>query len=145
MSWTVNKTLLKHAEGTKAYEAITLVHNPSGQAVHIRRWSKMGAWGQVQIDRFSTESSCMEAHEKIVNTKHNRGYENEDFISEGFANLAGVKTFLGRYMNHLEAHKRWSEFVSRIDSDEITTVGSSTVPSRTIEKEVTQPENWGSW
>lgn len=62
-----------HSGGTKSYH-LMLIRTVTGKCVIVRRWGRVGQFGQLKAEHYNTVSSAMEAFESLLDERRRKGY-----------------------------------------------------------------------
>lgn len=95
-SYSTLRTSLDHKGGTKAYHLI-LIKTPDGRGMLIRRFGKVGQFGDVMVEQFPTSAAAEKAFEKLYNEKTSgrKGYFQKTH-EESDEDFDGLQKILGR-------------------------------------------------
>lgn len=88
-----------HEGGTKEYRIIFLSNLDNGNSLVIRRFGKIGTWGQVKVDMFSSVSIADGEVSGLIKSKTGRGYQFKKDPES--TTLTGGKSFMGRLMMYI--------------------------------------------
>lgn len=75
-------TKAKHKGGTKFYEVTRLFNDYTHSSLVIFRWGKVGAIGEIKVERYTTSVEGDRAFDKKVKEKTNGGYRFEAHVQE---------------------------------------------------------------
>lgn len=91
----ITKYDMPHKGGTKAYSLI-FASNADEQAILIYRWGKIGALGQMLVEKHDTLASARQAYDKELRQRERKGYEIGRPISATATNQAELAAAIGR-------------------------------------------------
>lgn len=156
MGFHVARFGLTHSGGTKAYFG-TMILTACGASIVVKRWGKVGAWGQVKIERFDTQSAAQTAYMEIHKMKKSRGYTREDFKeATDVPNVSALAEHLGSLYTSAPEVRDAISWMMREDGSADTDISiSPRAPGRaapaepaalSIEEQIKiQPDVWGTW
>ncbi|WP_062120595.1 WGR domain-containing protein [Aureimonas sp. AU40] len=87
---------LDHKSGTKDYHVYSICCAETKRSILIKRWGKVGAFGQIDVQTFDTNEGAVNEFWKVVRSKTTprKGYE-EGAKKDDLGDADMVKTFLG--------------------------------------------------
>lgn len=142
---------LNHSGGSKFYEAV-LLQSRNGNAVVIKRWGKVGSWGQVKVEQYGNCTEAERAYSEILEQKRKRGYTREAYRADKtLSNMEEVEQTLIQYKR--SAPSNYAEIVKYLaadndgkDFDARNTTSAPAKPADTFDDQIKkQPDTWGSW
>lgn len=84
-----------HQGGTKAY-FLTLLQTSEGNSVLIKRWGRVGAFGDVKFETYLSHSEGERAFKSAQNTRGTKGYRVESIDTLTAASLDETTKIIGR-------------------------------------------------
>lgn len=132
---------LVHEHGKKEYRLIYIRKEETDRALCIRRWGKVGTWGQIKITR-GTPKEAEAEFQTMLDQKLGRGYRSEDSVNEIFADTGELWYEMIAYTR---SHKNDFNWLTGMLYDNAPhSIIKDTIPEPESSFEETY-EEWGTW
>ena len=137
----ITKMTFTHDGGTKNYDIFLVKCPETSMGAVIRRWGKIGSFGQVKCDVF-TDTAAQRDFVTQTKKRAARGYNETESRAYSFATADEVADYLGPVWSKCSGDLM--NVMGDISGDPHTPAFKEPSPPEP-EKEIVRPATWGSW